>query len=70
MTPCTHFIGFRDDRYWSAVKVFGLPEYIHRGWDLRAQREIAPGDTVIFATGSEAQEPRRQSFNDLTEPTT
>jgi hypothetical protein len=67
MKPCTHFIGFCDDRYWNAVAVFGPPHYIHRGWDIRAQREIAPGDTVIFATGSEAQEPRRQSFNDLDE---
>lgn len=65
----THFVGFKDDRYWAARKVFGNPEYIHRGWDLRAQREIAEGDVVVFADGPHDQEPRRQSFSDLTEPT-
>lgn len=65
--PAVHFIGFRDDRYWNAVKVFGLPDYIHRGWDARAMREIAEGDTVVFANGPDDQEPRRYSFNDIDE---
>lgn len=69
MTP-THFVGFRDDRYWNAVRVFGLPDFIHRGWDLRARREIAPGDFVVFAEGCEGQEPRRKSYHDLTETET
>ena len=64
----THFVGFRDDRYWNAVQVFGLPDFIHRGWDLRAQREIAPGDTIVFADGAADQEPRRKSFDDYHEP--
>ena len=67
MKPCKHFVGFRGEEFWSAVKVFGPPDFIHRGWDLRAQREIAPGDTVIFATGSHDQAPSVKSFNDLTE---
>lgn len=62
-----HFVGFRDERYLTAVRVFGPPDFIHRGWDLRAQREIAPGDTIVFATGSEDQQPRRMSYNDITE---
>lgn len=62
-----HFVGFKDDRYLTAVRVFGLPDFIHRGWDLRAQREIAPGDTIVFASGDADQEPRRMSFSDLTE---
>jgi hypothetical protein len=62
-----HFVGFRDDKYWSAVKVWGVPDFIHPGWDLRAAREIAPGDKIVFAIGDERQEPRRQSFSDLTE---
>jgi hypothetical protein len=41
LAKCVHFVGFRDDRYWNAVKVFGSPQFIHRGWDLRAQRETA-----------------------------
>lgn len=62
-----HFVGFRGDEYTRACRAFGLPDFIHRGWDLRAQREIAPKDTVVFATGSFDQVPRRQSFNDLDE---
>ena len=34
--PAVHFVGFRDERYWSAVKVWGRPSFIHRGWDMRA----------------------------------
>ncbi len=52
MTNCVHFVGFRDDRYWSAVRVWGLPAFIHYVWDRRARRDIAEGDTVVFAKGS------------------
>lgn len=64
-----HFVGFRDDRYWSAVKVWGLPDFIHRGWDTRAQREIADEDVVIFAAGDEHQPFPVRTYNDLDEPT-
>lgn len=64
---CIHFVGFRGEEYHSAVKVFGRPHFIHRGWDLRAQREIADNDVVVFAVGPHDQEPSRKSFNDLTE---
>ena len=64
-----HFVGFRDDRYLNAVRVFGLPDFIHRGWDRRAQREIAPGDVVVFAEGDFDQRPRGMSFNDINEGT-
>ena len=67
MHRAVHFVGFRDERYWRAVEAFGLPDFIHRGWDMRAQREIAPGDLVVFASGDATQDPRRQSFNDLSE---
>jgi hypothetical protein len=69
MRPCVHFVGFRDDRYWSAVRVWGRPDFIHRGWDLRARREVAPDiDTVIFATGEHNQRPRDRNFDDIIEP--
>lgn len=68
MTRIVHFVGFRDDRYWNAVKVFGLPHYIHRGWDLRARRELAEDDVVVFADGPHDQEPRAKSYDDLREP--
>lgn len=62
-----HFIGFRDDRYWNAVRIWGPPAFIHYVWDRRAQRDIAPGDTVIFAKGSDEQEPSEFSGPDLFE---
>lgn len=64
---CVHFVGFRGEEYHSAVKAFSSPHFIHRGWDLRAQREIADDDLVVFAAGSSDQEPRRKSFNVITE---
>ena len=53
-----HFVGFRDDRYWNAVRVFGPPDVIHRAFDRYAADDIAPGDTVVFATGPHDQRPR------------
>lgn len=67
MPPVTHFVGFTDERYNAAVKVWGSPAYIHRGWDLRAVREISEGDTIVFADGPADQEPRAKSFNDIDE---
>lgn len=66
-TRCVHFIGFRGDEYLSAVRAFGPPDFIHRGWDLRARREIADGDLIVFATGPADQGPRRKSFDDIRE---
>lgn len=63
-----HFVGFRDDRYWNAVRAFGLPDFIHRGWDLRARREIDEADLIVFADGPADQEPRRKSYDDIREP--
>ena len=66
MTACTHFVGFRDDRYWNAVKVFGRPHFIHRWWDRRARRSTARGDTIVFAIGSWRQRPTRFNAPDIT----
>lgn len=68
MKRCTHFVGFRDDRYWNAVKVFGPPDFIHRKWDKRAAREIAQQDVIVFAVGDEHQAPCRTNSDDLREP--
>lgn len=68
MRPAVHFVGFRDDRYWNAVKVWGRPDFIHRGYDLRARRDTHPVDTVVFAEGPADQEPRIKSYDDLREP--
>lgn len=52
---CVHYVGFRDDRYWSAFRIFGGPRFSHRRWDWRAQRDIGPNDIVMFAEGDEHQ---------------
>lgn len=65
LRPALHFVGFkRDQRYQNAVAVFGPPDFLHPGWDMRAQREIADIDTVIFAKGPADQQPRRMSYSD------
>lgn len=46
-----HFVGFRDDRYWNAVRIFGPPDMIHEAWDRYAADDCAPEDLVIFAEG-------------------
>lgn len=68
MTRLTHFVGFRDDRYFATMRAFGPPDFIHRGWDLRARREIADGDLIVFADGSHDQVPRVKRFDDIREP--
>ena len=62
-----HFVGFRGEEYWSAVKIWGRPGFIHMGWDMRAHREIAEGDTVVFAKGEWSQPPREKSYSDTVE---
>jgi hypothetical protein len=51
---CVHFVRFRGEEYHSAVRVFGLPDFVHIQWDRFARELIAPGDTVVFARGSDA----------------
>lgn len=70
MKACVHFVGFRGNEYVSARRVWGVPDFFHIGWDLRAQREIADGDTVVFATGDAHQAPSRKSFPDINERVT
>lgn len=59
-----HFVGFRGEEFWSAVKVWGRPDFYHRGWDSRAQREIAPWDTVVFAKGDAHQPLNKYTYDD------
>lgn len=53
-----HFVGFRDDRYWNAVRVFGPPDMIHEAWDRYAADDTAACDLVVFAEGEWDQRPR------------
>lgn len=64
---CVHYVGFRDDRYWNARRIWGGPAFIHRWWDKRAKREIATDDVVIFADGDWTQEPKPYNAPDLDE---
>jgi hypothetical protein len=64
---CVHFIGFRGEEYWSAVKVFGRPQMIHMGWDRRSQRDIGEDDIVVFAVGDETQPFTARNYPDIHE---
>lgn len=64
MQNATHFVGFKNDRFNSAVRTFGKPDFIHRFWDVRAVLEVAPGDRVIFADGNEFQPVNEWTFDD------
>ena len=66
-THCLHFVSFRDDAYLRACRVFGQPDFIHPRWDRRARREIGEGDIVVFATGTEHDEPSRFNAPDFIE---
>ncbi|WP_342150702.1 hypothetical protein [Methylorubrum sp. SB2] len=52
---CVHYVGFRNDRYWNAYRIWGGPRMIHRRWDRIARYEVGPSDVVIFAEGDEHQ---------------
>lgn len=60
-----HFVGFRGDEYLSALRVFGPPDFVHPGWDLRALRDVDEGDVVVIAAGS--LEARVRSWPDMIE---
>jgi hypothetical protein len=62
-----HFVWFRGDEYNSACRIWGKPDFIHRGWDRRALREIADGDTVVFARGEHDQPFSEYRFSDTLE---
>jgi hypothetical protein len=59
-----HFVGFKDDRVWNALRVFGPPDFWHRSWDARARAEIVEGDIAVFATGSIEDEPKPNAWDD------
>jgi hypothetical protein len=61
-----HFVGFRDDRYHAAVRIFGPPDFFHFHWDERAKNggEIGPDNIFIFATGDEHQPVQAHAWDD------
>jgi hypothetical protein len=46
--PCVHFVGFRGEEYWSAVRLWGRPDYIWPQATFQMLGECAPQDTVVF----------------------
>jgi hypothetical protein len=64
MNNALHFVGFKDDRVFSALRVFGRPDFWHRIWDQRAVKEIMEGDKVVFASGDETQLVREFTHDD------
>lgn len=64
MQNALHFVGFKDERVWSAIKVFGRPDFWHRVWDARVRQEIFEGDEVVFAAGDETQPLKEFTWND------
>jgi hypothetical protein len=67
LAGCVHFVGFRGDEFWSAVRLWGRPDFIHRRWDKRAQREICEEDLVIFAVGDWTQPVAAHNGDDIDE---
>lgn len=62
-----HFVWFRGEEYWSAVKIWGEPDFIHMGWDTRAKREILDTDIVVFAKGDHDQQYSERNYSDTKE---
>lgn len=61
----THFVGFRGEEYWSAVKVWGEPDFVHYWNDDRCKfgGEVDENDTFVYANGEETMS-RKYTFND------
>lgn len=65
MMNALHFVGFTDPmRYDNAVRVFGLPDIVHRYWDVRAVKEVMEGDVVVFAKGDDRDPPNPFTYDD------
>ena len=45
-----HFIGFRGEEYWSAVRVFGSPDFIHLTHDPRMYGDVGEDDVLVFGS--------------------
>jgi|TARA_R110000764_G_scaffold91035_2_gene173685 hypothetical protein len=51
MTRHLHFVGFRtDSEFWSAVKVWGKPDFIHMIHDHRMKGDVGKNDLVLFGS--------------------
>jgi len=67
MAGAVHFVGFRGDEYLTARLVWGEPDFVHMAWDRRSRREIADGDTIVFARGPHDQAYAERNADDIRE---
>lgn len=49
------------------MRIWGRPNFFHRVRNGRAVRDIDPADTVIFAKGTEHDEPNKFNGQDIVE---
>lgn len=63
--PGLHFVGFRGEEYWSAVRIWGRPYSLYIGWDRYVMHAIIPEDTVIFTKGDWTQAPSEYGYPDM-----
>ena len=59
-----HFIGFRGEEYWSAVKVWGFPDFIHSWHDNRMYGDVGDNDILVFAGKSDPKEVSEYTWQD------
>ena len=53
MARTVHYVGFRDDAFLRARRIFGGPVMIHRVFDHRCVSEIDPDTDLVVFAGSE-----------------
>jgi hypothetical protein len=58
-----HFVGFRGEEFWSAVKVWGRPDFIHKWHDQRMRGDVCEHDTLVFAR-AEDEAPSEWTWQD------
>jgi hypothetical protein len=56
MPRTVHYIGFRDDAYTRAYRIWGGPAMIHRVNDIRTQSEICHTNDVAIYAGKERED--------------
>ena len=66
VTVAVHFVGFKGEEWWSAVRVWGVPDFVHRWADKRFWfgGELCPGDVVVFANNEDKKDRGVWVFND------
>jgi hypothetical protein len=64
MEPHVHFIGFRGEEFWSAVKVFGYPDFVHLIHDNRMYGDVGDEDTLVFGPKASPDKISEYSWQD------